>query len=401
MIIIKKILFTQLLFCLPLFVVAQISTSGKFVLKGTINGNAPKKISIGYIDSLGYKHPDSTEIIDGKFMFRGTINGPTEAYLIGKVTTKLFTDPNITTVYLEPGVLEINLTVDDFQSAKLKGSATQNDYQKLNLTERVLLVERMLIDRAIDSVKKRISSQGNSKDLQDQMKILDDRWAKYLNSVNETRYKFIRENSKSAVSASLMPRMINNNIIPLDTAEMIYDKLPTVVKNSAIGVELKANIAGKRKLMTGVLGKHAPLLNGIDIDGQPLRSEDYIGKKYLLLDFWASWCVPCHEDFSFLKDLYNKYGKSGLEIIGVSADKNKVVWKKDIIRSGIQKWRHMLSEDDSSNSIGKQINDRFSIQAYPTLLLIDKSGVMIYRTDGHNIEDLKKLGTLLHSVISN
>jgi thioredoxin-related protein len=61
----------------------------------------------------------------------------------------------------------------------------------------------------------------------------------------------------------------------------------------------------------------------------------------------------------------------------------------------------MLARDDSSKTIGKQVNDRFFIQGYPTLLLIDKSGVIIYRTDGYSIETLQKLEALLHSALHN
>jgi len=394
----KKILFIQLLFWIPLLAIAQRAASGKVTLKGRINGDAPKVISIVFTDSLGNRHRDTIQVDQGEFEFNGTINGPTPADIYGRFTTRVLPDPNIASIYLEPGLMEINLTINDFPSAKVKGSATQDDYQKLYELERPLMNERMLLDKTIDSLKKTIPSQGNSKDLQDQMSILDSRRAKWVNRFKENRYKFIKENVNSAYSAALMPRMIDNNTIPLDTAEMIYDKFPQAVKNSKIGIELKATIIGKRALAAGVLGKPAPLLNGTDINGKILRSEDYIGKKYLLLDFWASWCGPCHDEFPYLKDLYNKYNKAGFEIIGISADRDEIVWKKDIIRSGIQKWRHMLAKNDSSK---EQVDDRFSLQGYPTLLLIDKSGLIIYRTDGYSIETLHKLEAFLRSVINN
>jgi thiol-disulfide isomerase/thioredoxin len=324
----KKSLFIQLFFWIPLLAIAQRPASGKVTLKGRINGNAPKEISIAFIDSLGNGHRDTIQVDQGEFEFKGTINGPTRAAIYGKFTTKFLPDPNIAIVYLEPGLMEINLTVNDFPSAKVKGSATQDDYQKLNDSERSLMNEWTLLDKAIDSLKKMISSQGNSKDLQDQMSILDSRRAKWVTRFKENRYRFIKENGNSAYSAVLMPRMINDNTIPLDSAEMIYDKFPKVVKNSAIGIDLKSTITGKHALAAGILGKPAPLLNGIDINRKILRSEDYIGKKYLLLDFWASWCGPCHDEFPYLIDLYNKYNKGDFEIIGVSADGDETVWKK-------------------------------------------------------------------------
>jgi thiol-disulfide isomerase/thioredoxin len=66
-------------------------------------------------------------------------------------------------------------------------------------------------------------------------------------------------------------------------------------------------------------GAAAPDFSLIDLSGQPLSLSSYRG-KVVLLDFWATWCVPCREEIPHLIDLQNKYGNQGLQIVGVSMD---------------------------------------------------------------------------------
>lgn len=118
----------------------------------------------------------------------------------------------------------------------------------------------------------------------------------------------------------------------------------------------------------------------------------------MLLNFWYAGCAPCHEQFPHLKEIYSKYKNSGLEIIGISIDHNRSLWKNDIVKSGIGQWPNILALDDSIKELGKEVPDRFSVDGYPMLLLIDKSGVIIYRNVGYGgIEEITKLDALIHS----
>lgn len=396
---IRILLFVQILFCLPLFVIAQSAASGRFVLTGIINGNAPAQLKLRYADSVGKWHLDSAVVNKGKFEFRGTINGPTISQLMGKLISKTTEDPNFAPIFLEPGLMEIKVTGDDFKSASIKGSGAQIEYEKLVEMERPLDVERAILLKAIDSVDKKIALTGETKNLKNQMDSLNNRWAVWANSDTEVRRRFIRAYGSSAVTANLMPGMIYGNKISLDSAEIIYNRFPMIVKNSLLGQAVKATITGKRAI---VVGAKAPLFNGTDIMGKPLHSEDYLGKKYVLLNFWASWCAPCHDEIPYLNKLYDKYSKSGFEMIGISIDNDRSAWKKDIIKSKIGRWKHMIALDDNVKTRGKQVSDRFAIGAIPTVLLIDKAGVIVYRNEGSGkAEEMKKLDALLYAALGN
>jgi hypothetical protein len=122
--------------------------------------------------------------------------------------------------------------------------------------------------------------------------------------------------------------MLFENKFSLDSAEIIYNKFPEALKNSALGAEVVNTIKVKRAV---VVGNKAPVLNGLDINGKVLRSEDYIGGKYVLLDFWYVACPHCHDAFPYLNTLYDKYGKSGLEMVGISIDTTGLFGKKILL----------------------------------------------------------------------
>lgn len=395
--IIRIILFVQLFFSLPLFA-TDFSIDENFTLTGHVNGKAPKEMILSYLDNLGKGHQDTAEVREGKFEFKGMISGPTFAYLIGKVTSLSLDDPNRMIIFLEPTIMEVELDVDDFSSANVKGSITQNEFHRLNMTKRQLNLEQRVLKKTLDSVNREISSHGKSKELQDQLKNIESRWSNIYESLKAIEYNFVRTNVNSIVSAFLMPALINAKIIPLDSAEIISRGFPKSVRNSLIGKRLETTIKAKRAV---VVGNQAPFLNGRDINGKIIRSEDYLGERYLLLDFWASWCAPCHEQAPYLNDFFDKYRKLGLEIISISADQDRSVWKKAITKDKIDRWRNMLISDDFIKENGKKVNDRFSVAAYPVILLIDKTGVIIYRADGYSGSDeMKKLENLISSSIS-
>jgi thiol-disulfide isomerase/thioredoxin len=389
----KTFLFIQLLFCLPLF--AQTATDGHFSLRGKINGDAPKELKLAYEDIAGQWRVDSVRVDQGKFEFKGTVNGPTTAYLIGNITSRSMDDPNRTWFFLEPTSIEIAITVNDFSSIIVRGSRLQDEYQKFNETERPLLLER----KRLDAIDKKIQSQKDSKNLQTQKDIFNTQWSKYVNAVNETRLKFIKEHSRSALTAYLLPGFINSDMISPDSAAMIYNEFPKSLKNAKLGKQVDATIKTRHAVLKEVVGNPAPVIDGLDINGKTIRSDAYIDKKYVLLYFWATWCAPCHDGFPLINSLHNKYSKTNLEVIGVSADLANVryTWKEDIVKSKIGQWKQMLAVDDTNKEKGKLVVNRFYISTYPTTLLIDKSGVVVYRCEGINNEDIKNMDAILHS----
>ena len=108
-----------------------------------------------------------------------------------------------------------------------------------------------------------------------------------------------------------------------------------------------------------------------DSSGTEISTKDLRG-KYVLIDFWASWCKPCREINPALKSLYNKLKDKSFEILGVSFDKEQDRWKQAIIKDGLP-WKQVIDENGVSGVLGEY----YDIEAIPESILLDKDGKII------------------------
>jgi peroxiredoxin len=140
-------------------------------------------------------------------------------------------------------------------------------------------------------------------------------------------------------------------------ADVIKDKFPG---NRDVSNFVKAMEAVKPVSV----GHTAPDFSLLDIDGKPVKLSDYKG-KYLMLDFWASWCVPCRQENPNVVKQYAEYKDKGLNILGISLDENKGDWAKAVAADKIS-WR----QDGPTEKL-------FKIEAIPSNYIIDPKGIII------------------------
>ncbi|GHU64848.1 thiol:disulfide interchange protein [Bacteroidia bacterium] len=108
-----------------------------------------------------------------------------------------------------------------------------------------------------------------------------------------------------------------------------------------------------------------------DPSGKKYKISDFVGKsKFLLIDFWASWCGPCIRDMPGLKKLYEEYKDQGLEIISISIDEEKKDWLKAIERVNVP-WKHL-----SNLQFKSDLTAFYNLSAIPYAVLLDKDGII-------------------------
>ncbi len=132
---------------------------------------------------------------------------------------------------------------------------------------------------------------------------------------------------------------------------------------------VRQKVQGDLKRLDQV-GKTAPSFHAEDIQGRMIRSGDYLG-KYVLLDFWATWCGPCVSELPRLQAAYRTYHVAGLEIIGISLDESKdaVV---DFVKARAIPWPQVHNAGGASDLV-----QAFAVRAIPATYLIDPNGTII------------------------
>jgi peroxiredoxin len=128
-------------------------------------------------------------------------------------------------------------------------------------------------------------------------------------------------------------------------------------------------------LLTDIaIGKPAPDFSSLTPEGASVSLSDRLGKGYVLLDFWASWCGPCRRDNPNIVKAFHKYKNKGFDIFSVSLDKNKEAWIKGIEEDRLT-WTHVsdvLFWDSAPAAL-------YGVRAIPSNFLIDKAGVIVAR----------------------
>lgn len=145
----------------------------------------------------------------------------------------------------------------------------------------------------------------------------------------------------------------------------LYESLSDEAKNSYYG-----QLVFEEIYPVGRPGDAMPKFNGKDINGKDISLASICeGKKYVLLDFWASWCGPCRREIPNLKEIYKKHGADGFDILSISIDKEEEPWLKAVKDEALE-WNNLRDTDHS-------IADLYHVTAVPTMYLVDSEGKLV------------------------
>lgn len=173
----------------------------------------------------------------------------------------------------------------------------------------------------------------------------------------------------------------------------VFNNFSEAIKESAEGKEMEEKLKNFGQSKVGSL---APSFNVKDINGVRLSLNDFKGKNYVLIDFWASWCAPCREELPYIKELYEMYKNKGFEIISVSKDEDLAKLKSAISKESISIWRQVaIIENDNS------IEKKYFVNGIPHKVLIDKNGIIIGKWKGSGTKNKKELQQMLKSIFEN
>lgn len=125
------------------------------------------------------------------------------------------------------------------------------------------------------------------------------------------------------------------------------------------------------------------------LKGDSISLSNYVGKhKYVLVDFWASWCGPCMREVPNVKAAYEKYKSRGLEIVGISLDRDPKAWEKAVNEKGMN-WVQ-------TGGMGSDVSKSYGVQYIPYIVIFDKKGNIVAK-NLHGEGLLNKLEELMPS----
>jgi len=307
---------------------------------------------------------DSIQLSQGKFSFSGTIDFP-EIYYINIPATK-----SLVPFFAEASDITININTTDINRTDITGSKNQAKYDGyLDMLEQFNTQMRDNYQMYLKAVE-----------------IGDDEKAAYFDSLmtdfddkrNAFSKNFVLKNNQSFISPYIAFR--NSWNYEMEELEETLDNFDTILNNSLYTGFLKEYLKTMKRTSVGMMYVSFMME---DTTGMFLPIADLLGKNYLLVDFWASWCGPCRIENPNLVAAYQKYHSKGFDILGISLDTNRDRWIKAIHDDNLT-WHHVSDLKGWENKAARI----YGVRAIPANLLLDPRGYIIAK----NLkgEDLQK-----------
>ena len=380
------LLMKKILFFIPFFLsaLAFAQAPQTFTLKGKIaNAVPPAKAYLFY--NLGANQVvDSAAISLGSFEITGSILFPVNATLVldhkGSGLQKLDqTSADMLQLYLENGTITLS-AMDSVAKAKITGSQVNDDNLRLMAKITPVMEKAKLIQA---EVKRAPLAKQQSPEFQNEMQ---NRF-KSLQAEQEGVLKtYIENNPKSYLSLLALSSLGGPAADPA-VIEQLYNSLDPSLKAMEAGKKIHSAID---ELKVTAVGVTAPDFAQADVEGKVIKLSSYRG-KYVLIDFWASWCGPCRQENPNVVKAYNQYKDKNFTILGVSLDRPgaKDAWQAAIKSDGLN-WTQVSDLKFWNNEVAQL----YFVRSIPQNYLIDPKGKIIAK----NLrgEDLKnKLKELL------
>lgn len=344
----KKNLLSNMLLVLLSVLSITAWAQNNIELSGQLKGLAGATVKIGY-NKNGVFKTDSLKASNDMFTWKADLFDPQAMSITIGHSSYSF--------YAQPGHIRLTGIKDSIQTYQISGSQMQEDAKAFS----DYIKDITDLEKPLRSGYKKASAEE---------KVVADKKLNELETQKEAMVKqFISAHNKSYYCIYLITRRTMGGS-DYNEIKALYDLLDESAKQTDAGKKLADKLEVLKK---SIVGTQMIDFKQNDVNGKPVSLKSFRG-KYVLVDFWASWCGPCRAENPNILKAYNAYKEKGFTVIGISLDNNAANWKKAILDNKMP-WTQLSDLKGWKN----EVSTYYGIYAIPSNLLIDPSGKIIAR----------------------
>jgi peroxiredoxin len=338
-----------------------------FMVQGKLASQATGMAYLRHADAAGQL--DSVKVQKGQFTLRGKAPAGTLGLLyiqkqapFRRVYKSGQRMPNPTIVYLEPGAIKVS-SPDSLPNASVLGTPLNADNTRLQAALKPVNAQMGQLYKQYGD-----ASPEQRKDPAF-MAMLDKQEESLTATRKEALAAFIKRSPQSIVSLTALGQYAGYAIEPAEV-EPLFNALAPAVRNSQQGQDYAVQIARAKTTSVGAL---APEFTQNDVNGKPVKLSDFRG-KYVLVDFWASWCGPCRQENPNVVANFNQYKGRNFTVLGVSLDRanGRDAWLKAIDTDHLA-WTQVSDLKFWKNDVAQL----YGIQSIPQNFLVGPDGRIV------------------------
>lgn len=324
---------------------AIVAQAQQVKVSANIAGLKDKQVTLSYTVN-GTNKMDTVKVVDGKFEWQAAMKEPQKVGIM--FSSRYFQ------FFAEPSLIKITGSADSLHKLVVNGSKVQKEAEAFEASLKDISERETVLFRKYGKGTK-----------EEQLAL-----EKQLNSLRMERRAmqeaYISKNPQSPVSIHLIA---DRGIMgAYSDVKKIFDLLHPSARESEQGKEIASRL---EVLKRSAIGTDVINFTQNNVDGKPQSFADFKG-KYVLIDFWASWCGPCRAENPNVLKAYERYKDKNFTVIGISLDDNAERWKKAIEEDGMP-WTQLSDLKGFKN----EVSDYYGIRGIPSTLLIDPQGKIV------------------------